>query len=235
PQSWNGNSYPSIKDYSLKVLERWKEAVQQQPQALSNGTENNAKPAPTPQAAGSTDPDRFTVEVWVTVEGTPAPATGIIIRQDGLILTNRHVVAAGVLYVKTKDGKQYQGRTIASDASLDLALVQIDGAANLPTAPLAESANVKPGDTVKAIGHPMGETWKHTEAQVLATDSLCGLKALDNRCIRTPSGFLYPGNSGGPLLNASGEVIGINRAIQEATGEGVSIPIEVFHQQFKMP
>ncbi|WP_088893164.1 trypsin-like peptidase domain-containing protein [Leptolyngbya ohadii] len=235
PQSWNGNSYPSVKDYSLKVLERWKEAVQQQPPALSNGTGNNAKPAASPQAASSADPDRFTVEVWINTDSGPAPASGIIIRQDGLILTNHHVVAAGLLYVKLKDGQQFTGRTIASDVTLDLALVQLDGAANLPTAPLAESANVQPGDTVKAVGHPMGATWKHTEAQVLGTDSLCGLKALDNRCIRTPSGFLHPGNSGGPLLNARGEVIGVNRAIQESTGEGVSIPIEVFRREFKIP
>ncbi|MBD1853963.1 trypsin-like peptidase domain-containing protein [Cyanobacteria bacterium FACHB-502] len=183
----------------------------------------------------NTDPDRFTVEVWIQTDAGAAPASGIIIRQDGLVLTNHHVIANGLLHVKTKDGKQFTGKTIASDSSLDLALVQLDGVANLPTAPLAQSANVQAGDMVKAIGHPMGAQWKHTTAQVIATDSLCGVKALDRKCIRTPSAFLYPGNSGGPLLNDRGEVIGINRAIQESTGEGVSIPIEVFHQQFRMP
>ncbi|MEP0911787.1 trypsin-like peptidase domain-containing protein [Leptolyngbya sp. GB1-A1] len=181
------------------------------------------------------DPDRFTVEVWINTDSGIAPASGIIIRSDGLILTNHHVIANGLLHVKTKDGKQFSGRTIASDSSLDLALVQLDGAANLPTAPLAQSANVKAGDTVRAIGHPMGSHWKQTEASVIVVNSDCGLQALDGNCIRTPSGFLYPGNSGGPLLNDRGEVIGINRAIQESTGEGVSIPIEIFHQQFKMP
>ena len=224
---------------------------------LNNGAENNVKPDTDPQeksqwdlskiqvpfvpfvwqhqTAATTDPDRFTVEVWIQTNAGAAPASGIIIREDGLILTNHHVIANGLLYVKLKDGRQFQGRTIASDQSLDLALVQLDGAANLPVAPLAQSANVKVGDTVKAIGSPMGSHWKQTEASVIAVNSICGLKALAGKCIRTPSGFLYPGNSGGPLLNDQGEVIGVNRAIQESSGEGVSIPIEVFRQQFQIP
>jgi S1-C subfamily serine protease len=224
---------------------------------LNNGAENNVKPdadfqekrqwdlskiqvpflsfVQQPQAIARNDPDRFTVEVWIQADAGAAPASGIIIREDGLILTNHHVIANGLLYVKLKDGQQFQGRTIASDQSLDLALVQLDGAAGLPIASLAQSANVKVGDTVKAIGSPMGSHWKQTEASVIATDSDCGLQALNGRCLRTPSGFLYPGNSGGPLLNDRGEVIGVNRAIQESSGEGVSIPIEVFRQQFKMP
>ncbi len=224
---------------------------------LSNGAENSVKPnadpqeksqwdlskvqvpflsfVQQPQTIARNDSDRFTAEIWIQTNAGAAPASGIIVREDGLILTNHHVIANGLLYVKLKDGRQFQGQTIASDHSLDLALVQLDGAANLPVAPLAQSSNVKVGDTVKAIGSPMGSHWKHTEASVIATDSDCGLQALNGRCIRTPSDFLYPGNSGGPLLNDRGEVIGVNRAIQESSGEGVSVPIEVFYQQFKMP
>ncbi|MBD1853176.1 trypsin-like peptidase domain-containing protein [Cyanobacteria bacterium FACHB-502] len=214
---------------------------------LSNGAENNVKPdtdsqeksqwdlpkiqlpflsfVQQPQTIARNDPDCFTAEVWIQTNAGAAPASGIIIREDGLILTNHHVIANGLLYVKLKDGRQFQGRTIASDQSLDLALVQLDGAANLLVAALAQSANVKVGDTVRAIGSPMGSHWKHTEASVIVINSDCGLQALNGKCIRTPSGFLYPGNSGGPLLNDRGEVFGVNRAIQESSGEGVSIPM----------
>lgn len=233
---------------SLAMRDRIAGILQNNPELL-NAQIPSAQPAPIdkpaadPQAAASsapnsfvsTDPDRFTVEVWIQTDSGAAPASGIIIQQDGLILTAHHVIANGFLYIKTKDGQQYRGRTIASDVSLDLALVQLDGAANLPVAPLADSANVKPGDAVQAVGSPEGSHWKHTEAQVINPKSVCGLKALDGRCIRTPAGFLLPGNSGGPLLNDQGKVIGINRAIAETNGEGVSIPIEIFKQEFKMP
>jgi S1-C subfamily serine protease len=209
---------------------------------ISNRAENNVKPNVEPQkklqwdlsriqlpflsfaqqtqTIASNDPNRFTVEVWIQTNTGVAPASGIIIRENGLILTNHYVIANGLLYVKLKDGRQFQGRTIASDSSLDLALVQLAGAANLPVAPLAQSADVKVGDKVRAIGSPMRSHWSHTEASVIAVGSICGLKALDGKCIRTPSGFLYPGNSGGPLLNGRDEVIGVNRAIQESSGEG---------------
>jgi S1-C subfamily serine protease len=67
-----------------------------------------------------------------------------------------------------------------------------------------------------------------TTAQIIQVQSDCGLANV--RCIRTPQGFLKPGNSGGPLLDAFGQVIGVNRAIQQRTGEGVSIPVEVIQR-----
>jgi S1-C subfamily serine protease len=171
----------------------------------------------------------FTVELWINVDGGYAPATGIILRSDGLILTNYHVISDNPApSVHLPDGRKFTGQVITSDASVDLALVKIQGVDGLPVAKLADSTqDVQIGDTVYAIGSPMGAHWKLTQAQVMRTDSICGSRALDRQCIRTPSGFLYPGNSGGPLLNTKGEVIGVNRAIQESTGQGVSIPIEI--------
>ena len=152
---------------------------------------------------------------------------------DGLILTNAHVVERNsnpTIHIRNQANdqqseQQYPGQTIAVDRQLDLALVQASGASNLTVAPLAQTtAQVKTGDTVYAIGSPEGEHWKITTTQVLAVQSPCGLPSL--KCIRSPKGFLEPGNSGGPLLDQSGTVIGINRALQESTGEGVSIPVE---------
>ncbi|MBD1849942.1 trypsin-like peptidase domain-containing protein [Leptolyngbya sp. FACHB-711] len=174
----------------------------------------------------------FTVELWIHVDSGYAPAAGIILRSDGLVLTNHHVTANNPTpTIHLADGRKFAGRVIISDPAIDLALVQIEGANGLPTANLADSTkDVQTGDTVYAIGSPMGTHWKMSQAQVMRTDSLCGSRALDRQCIRTPSGFLYPGNSGGPLLNNKGEVIGVNRAIQESTGQGVSIPIEIVQQ-----
>lgn len=86
------------------------------------------------------------------------------------------------------------------------------------------------GDKVYAIGSPHGKSWTLSTATVIELNSTCANGTSPLRCIRTPSGFLYPGNSGGPLINASGEVIGVNRAVQQSTGEGVSIPIETVQQ-----
>ena len=172
--------------------------------------------------------DLFTVEVWIKLEdGSHAPATGLIVSADGLILTNAHVVEGNLNpVIHSRDGQQYPGQAIAVDRRLDLALVQASGASNLTVAPFAKTtAQVKPGDMVYAIGSPEGEHWKLTTTKVLAVQSPCGLPSL--KCIRSPKGFLEPGNSGGPLLDQTGLVIGINRALQESTGQGVSIPAEV--------
>lgn len=172
----------------------------------------------------------FVVEVWISTTGIVAPAAGILLSSDGLVLTNYHVISASTFdFVRSADGKDFSGRILEVDPSLDLALIQLDEARNLPTANLAnQSAHVQVGDTVYAIGSPFGSHWKMTTAEVIEVQSDCGLPSL--RCIRTPPDFLKPGNSGGPLLDESGQVVGVNRAIQDGTGEGVSIPIETIQQ-----
>lgn len=175
----------------------------------------------------------FTVEVWINTNGTVAPAAGVLLTADGLVLTNYHVVNAldGVAFefVRLADGQEFNGKIIEVVPDLDLAFIQLEGASGLPTAILADdSSHVQVGDTVYAIGSPQGEHWKMTTAQVIQVQSDCGLASL--RCIRTPKGFLRPGNSGGPLLDGYGQVIGINRAVQQRTGEGVSIPVETVKQ-----
>lgn len=167
----------------------------------------------------------FTVEVWITTNGVAAPAAGIILTEDGLILTNHHVIKDSFDFVRTADGQDYEGVLVETDAQLDLALIQLRGASRLPVANWAKaSSHIQVGDTVYAIGSPNGENWKMTQDPVIAVQSECGIPGLE--CIRTPQGFLNPGNSGGPLLDQYGQVVGVNRAIQQRTREGVSIPVE---------
>lgn len=170
-----------------------------------------------------------TVEVWNTTQpGIASTAAGVILSADGLVITNHHVVERNTSpTVKLADGRKFTATVTSIDSSLDLALLQLNNASNLPTASFSENTSqVKVGDTVYAIGFPRGESWTLSTAQVIELNSTCANGTSPLRCIRTPGGFLYPGNSGGPLIASSGEVIGINRAVQQSTGEGVSIPVE---------
>ncbi|GAB4384233.1 MAG: hypothetical protein Kow00121_47400 [Elainellaceae cyanobacterium] len=171
----------------------------------------------------------FTVEVWIQTNGISAPAAGILLSSNGLVLTNHHVVSTSFDFVRLADGQDLNGTLIASDPDLDLALIQLEGVSGLPIARLADgSSHIKVGDTVYAIGSPAGNHWQMSTSEIIQVQSDCGLDRL--RCIRTPQGFLKPGNSGGPLLDRYGQVIGVNRAIQQQTGEGVSIPVETIRQ-----
>jgi S1-C subfamily serine protease len=155
--------------------------------------------------------------------------SGFIIDRNGMILTNAHVVSgADTVKVTLKDGRSFRGDVRGIDEPSDLAVVKIDGQ-NLPVAPLGNSSSVQVGDWAIAVGNPLGldntvtlgiiSTLNRSSAQAGIPD-----KRLD--FIQTDAA-INPGNSGGPLLNALGEVIGINTAIRaEAQGIGFAIPID---------
>jgi S1-C subfamily serine protease len=155
--------------------------------------------------------------------------SGFIIDRDGIILTNAHVVdRADKVTVILKDGRSLEGKVQGVDPVTDLAVVKITGAKNLPIAQLGDSDIIKVGDWAIAVGNPFGldntvtlgivSTLKRASATVGMTD-----KRLD--FIQTDAA-INPGNSGGPLLNAKGQVIGINTAIRaDAMGIGFAIPI----------
>lgn len=170
-----------------------------------------------------------TVEILYSSQyGTAGTASGVLLTANGLVLTNHHVIEnESQPSITLADGRKFTGTITAVDSDLDLALVQLSGVAYLPTATLAnDTTQVAVGDTVHAIGSPKGESWKMTTAQVIELNSTCANGDSPLRCIRTPADFLQYGNSGGPLINEFGQVVGINRAIQQSTGQGVSIPVE---------
>lgn len=156
--------------------------------------------------------------------------SGFIIDKSGIILTNAHVVDnADKVTVTLKDGRQLQGTVRGADEVTDLAVVKIDtGGKDLPVAPLGDSSAVQVGDWAIALGNPLGldntvtlgiiSTLRRSSTEVGVPN-----KRLD--FIQTDAA-INPGNSGGPLLNAYGEVIGINTAIRaDAMGIGFAIPI----------
>lgn len=150
--------------------------------------------------------------------------SGFIIRKDGYILTNEHVVRdAKKLEVTLFSGKKYPGKVVGSDSKSDLAVIKID-AKDLPAAEFGDSEQLIPGQWVVAVGNPYGLHDTVTAGIVSAIGR--SLESADEKgtLIQTDAA-INPGNSGGPLINLSGRVIGVNEAIiANAQGLGFAIP-----------
>ncbi|WP_443081706.1 HhoA/HhoB/HtrA family serine endopeptidase [Synechococcus sp. Nb3U1] len=155
--------------------------------------------------------------------------SGFIISADGQIITNAHVVdGSDKVTVILKDTRSFDGQVLGSDPVTDVAVVKIQ-AENLPTVQLGRSETLEPGQWAIAIGNPLGLDNTVTAGIISALGRSSGeIRVPDKRVsfIQTDAA-INPGNSGGPLLNAQGEVIGVNTAIiQGAQGLGFAIPIE---------
>jgi len=157
--------------------------------------------------------------------------SGILISKDGEILTNYHVVRnADTIKVKMADQSEYEARLVGKDDRTDLALIKIRrSGGNLPFARLGTSGHLDVGDWVMAIGNPFGLEHTVTAGIVSAKGRVIGAGPYDN-FIQTDAS-INPGNSGGPLINADGEVIGVNSAIFSQSGGnvgiGFAIPIDL--------
>lgn len=158
--------------------------------------------------------------------------TGVIIRADGYILTNNHVVGnADKIKVTLEDKRSFDGKVVGRDRLTDLALVKVN-AKDLPVAKIGNSKTLRPGDWAIAIGSPLG--LDHTVTLGIISALGRSLDDSDNKKLIQTDAAINPGNSGGPLLNIRGEVIGINQAIK-ANGQniGFAIPSEVFQDVSK--
>lgn len=152
--------------------------------------------------------------------------SGVIVREDGYILTNNHVVKnASEIKVTLNDKGVFKGKVVGRDSFTDLALIKID-AQGLPVVRFGSSKALRPGDWAIAIGSPLG--LDHTVTLGIVSALGRSLSDLNNNVelIQTDAA-INPGNSGGPLLNIHGEVIGINTAIRsDAQNIGFAIPID---------
>ncbi|EAM50573.1 HhoA/HhoB/HtrA family serine endopeptidase [Crocosphaera watsonii WH 8501] len=154
--------------------------------------------------------------------------SGFILSEDGKIVTNAHVIAGSQeVSVTLKDGRTFTGKVLGTDPITDVAVIDIE-ADKLPTVKAGNSDNLNVGEWAIAIGNPLGLNNTVTTGIVSATGrSSSQIGVGDKRVdfIQTDAA-INPGNSGGPLLNARGEVIGVNTAIfRNAQGIGFSIPI----------
>jgi serine protease Do len=166
-----------------------------------------------------------------TVERVPANSlgSGFIVHPDGYVITNNHVIdRAREIHVELADGRKLPAELISADAEADLAVLKIKSDKPLPSLELGDSSDLMIGEPVIAVGNPLG--YSHSVST--------GIVSAIHRDLKDPQGkvtladliqtdaAINPGNSGGPLLNAYGQVIGINTAIRsDAQNIGFSIPI----------
>jgi serine protease Do len=147
--------------------------------------------------------------------------SGFVINADGYVVTNYHVVAgASEIRVRFADGREVPGKVVGGDAKTDLALLKVEGT-GLPVIPLGDSSRLEVGEPVMAVGNPFGLEQTVTTGIVSATGRSIGAGPYDD-FIQTDAS-INPGNSGGPLVNARGEVIGVNTAIASGGGGSVGI------------
>lgn len=174
-----------------------------------------------------------TVREFIFEKQIQGVGSGVIVNKNGYILTNSHVVDDGYaerITVLFEDGAQKKAEVLWNDSALDLAIIKVD-ATNLPIADFGDSDKLEVGELAVAIGNPLGLEFQRT----VTSGVISGL----NRSIRVDAynqiddliqtdASINPGNSGGPLLNAKGEVIGINTAkISAGEGLGFAIPINI--------
>ena len=190
------------------------------------------------------------VTITVSTNDQTAEGSGIVLSADGRILTNDHVVTAdstsqvgrgntrtsatatGTVRVTLPDGKKVDATVVSQDATHDLAVVQATGVSGLTPATFGTGAPVNIGESVLAFGSPLGLEGTVTAGIVSAVDrSLDSGGSTLSNLIQTDAA-INPGNSGGPLVNAAGQVIGINVAIATASdgssgniGVGFAIPV----------
>jgi len=147
--------------------------------------------------------------------------SGFVVNPDGYVVTNNHVVdGATEISVKLADGREFPGRVVGRDPRTDIALLKVE-ARGLPTIHLGDSAALKVGEPVMAIGNPFGLEQTVTTGIVSATGRVIGEGPYDD-FIQTDAS-INPGNSGGPLINGRGQVVGINTAIVSRSGGSVGI------------
>jgi len=152
--------------------------------------------------------------------------SGFIIRQDGYLVTNAHVVTdAERIQVKLADGRRFEARLVGQDERVDLALIKIE-ATGLPVAVLGDSNRLRVGEFVLALGHPFGLEQTVSFGIVSRRGAALETAAPGFDFIQTDAA-VNPGNSGGPLLNMAGEVVGVNSMATRNGSIGFAIPVNL--------
>ncbi|MDZ4770033.1 MAG: trypsin-like peptidase domain-containing protein [Chloroflexota bacterium] len=156
-------------------------------------------------------------------DGSRGAGAGTIWHRDGLIITNAHVAANRVLQVALPDGRVLDATVIARDEARDLAALSI-GARDLPTIPLGSARTLQAGQWVMALGHPWGVTNAATGGVLIGVGSNLPDIDLARRDWVVADLHLRPGNSGGPMIDVNGRLIGVNTLM---TGPGVGVAVSV--------
>ncbi|MBI4635978.1 MAG: trypsin-like peptidase domain-containing protein [Candidatus Rokubacteria bacterium] len=171
------------------------------------------RPAPAKDDSGERQP-----------EPRRASGSGFVIDARGIVVTNAHVVEdATSVQVRLSDGRRFPGTVIGKDTRVDLALLKIDGASNLMALPLGDSNRLRVGELVLALGHPFGLEQTVSFGIVSRKGAPLAIAAPGFDFIQTDAA-VNPGNSGGPLVNMAGEVVGVNSMAARNGSIGFAIP-----------
>jgi S1-C subfamily serine protease len=183
--------------------------VIQDPETATTATAAAAKAAPS------------VVTIYVSSSSGSGSGSGVVLTEDGYVLTNNHVIESavdgGAVQVRTADGTLYDAEVVGTEPSADVGVVKLADASGLTPATFADSEDVQVGDVAVAIGAPLGLSNTVTDGIISATNRAVALGQTQNDttvidAIQTDAA-INPGNSGGALVNAAGEVVGINTAI----------------------
>nr|WP_324190430.1 trypsin-like peptidase domain-containing protein [Nocardia nova] len=192
------------------------------------------------QAANAVVPGIVVINTELGMQNGAGAGTGIVLGSDGTILTNNHVVegATDISATDLGNGRTYSGSVTGFDRQDDLAVVKLQGASGLQTAPLGDSDQVKVGDAIVGVGNA-GGTGSPTAAggrvtaldrSITASDESAGAAEQLTGLIQVAAN-IQPGDSGGPLINSSGQVVGVNTAASQgfqlgaSGGQGFAIPM----------
>ncbi len=193
------------------------------------------------QAAKAVVPGIVVVDTELGMQNGAGAGTGIVIGSDGTVLTNNHVVegSTNISVTDMGDGRTYHGTVAGFDRQDDLAVIKLQDASGLQTAPLGDSDKVKVGDSIVGVGNA-GGTGSPTAAggqvsgldrSITASDESAGASEQLTGLIQVAAN-IQPGDSGGPLINSSGQVVGVNTAASQGFrlgaggGQGFAIPID---------
>lgn len=158
--------------------------------------------------------------------------SGVIISKDGYIVTNNHVIdGADEISVKLNDNREFKGRVVGTDPSTDLALIKVESDDDLPTIPVGNSDALKVGEWVLAVGNPFNLNSTVTAGIVSAKARALGVYNGGIESFIQTDAAINQGNSGGALVNAKGELVGINSVLSSPTGAyagyGFAIPTSI--------
>jgi S1-C subfamily serine protease len=169
------------------------------------------------------------VQITSSAGRTGGTGTGVVVDEDGNILTNNHVISgANTIEVRFADGSTSEATVVGTDPANDLAVIRVsDPDAPLTPAVIGDSDSLRPGDQVLAIGNPFNLEGTLTQGIVSALDRTyaSGGGTRPIRGMIQTDAPINPGNSGGPLLNCKGEVIGINSLLENPTGQNVNVGV----------
>ncbi|HUC36946.1 MAG TPA: trypsin-like peptidase domain-containing protein [Acidimicrobiales bacterium] len=207
-----------------------------------SGSSGSLSSAEASQVASRVDPGVVDVNTQLGYQAGSAAGTGIVIASSGVVLTNNHVVdgATSVSVTDIGNGRTYSATVVGTDASEDIAVLQLNGASGLTTVDLGNSSSATVGETVIAIGNAGGAggtpsvssgSVSALDQSITASDAVSGSSEQLSGLIQT-SATLQPGDSGGPLVDTSGKVLGIDTAassgfeLQSGSSSNFAIPID---------